>query len=317
MAACLRSGRVEPRRGVNAMRIFDGGDVTADLAERPDALGWLITFSYATDDNVRGEPFALPIARGLPLSHISIVANRNHWWQTAEQEALAQAIHSVPNYASGFRVGYGASMGGYGALLHARSLAFDRVLAVCPQTVIRDRSVPFREQWLGWLEDVQHYRDDIHASRPDDAEVIIMYDPADAIDRAHINHLRERQFEFEALVTPCAGHPPFYFLKDIGLLSSLTRQLIMGEVRAAEARRQIRALRKLSPIYTGSFAQTEFAQRRPELLVRLIDICLADYDRRRARAKARGLKFRRGHERKRYEDFRTSYLATLASTRSG
>ncbi len=112
--------------------LFDGRDM--QLLHLPGATPYsLVTFHamYARANGRSG--FALNLARKCGIDLYMVVPTAPNWYPVAEARVCAQLIAARKDRPS---IGYGASMGGYGVLKHARAMGTDASLAFSPQITI-------------------------------------------------------------------------------------------------------------------------------------------------------------------------------------
>lgn len=189
--------------------------------------------------------------RGIP--HVCFIAKQNHWWQTSSlPDALDRAWSEVGRRHERF-VSYGASMGGYGAMLAASFLSLDRVVAFYPQASIREELVS-DDRWRIEQNMLTPYFDDLAFRVPSSVELYIIYDPFHDLDARHVRLLRSRSSPRE-LHVGLSGHSTLLILSRIGMLTSLVEQLIAGGEIPENFRSEFRRRRRgKSMFYTQAAA---------------------------------------------------------------
>src|SRR3712207_9016 len=98
--------------------LFEGSDLKVTLQDRSDGPV-VVTF---TEHHAR-----YPIAEGFGdrflekqgIASVSFISKANHWWQTAEMHQAIDLVRKHSAIASRRKIGYGSSMGAYGAILFA------------------------------------------------------------------------------------------------------------------------------------------------------------------------------------------------------
>jgi hypothetical protein len=197
---------------------------------------------------------------GIPAIHVT--AAWNHWYLTPE---MAPALEAARAAASGHaRIAtYGSSMGGYAALLHARALGAQRVVALSPRFAVDPAKVPFHPVEREELPRLDLGADDMEAALAHPARYLVASD-IHRFDGGHIARLRAAGRRRLALVPlPFAGHPCGHFLREARLLSGMaTRLLLDEEPRLKLWRRRVRAARRLSPRYWSELSHAAAATGR-------------------------------------------------------
>lgn len=183
--------------------------------------------------------------RGLP--HVCFIAKQNHWWQVkALPHAMSHAWAAIAGRHDHV-VTYGASMGGYGALLAASFFPVDSVIAFYPQTTINKDLVP-DPRWVREHELLTPWYDALTYWPPRRTRVNVVYDPWQAEDRRHVDFLarRTRVTQFRAGLS---GHVTLAGLNQMGKLGGLVTKLIAGPVDPCEFHRRFRRGRRHIPLF--------------------------------------------------------------------
>ena len=130
--------------------LYSGRDMRATLlcpkTESPSQT-LFVTFS-----NFRGAPsleddgFGQDILNKMGIPAINIVTAGNTWFQSPEVFDLAQTVLKTRSkFAKS--VGYGSSMGGYGAMMLSNLLRLDATLTLSPQYSIQPEKVQGDSRW--------------------------------------------------------------------------------------------------------------------------------------------------------------------------
>lgn len=165
------------------------------------------------------------IFQKLGYSGVFVTAKADHWWQIDDRDALCAAVRrAVSPYVE--RVAYGVSMGAYGALSLGADMDCTRVVAVAPQTVLSDPTVPLHHSWRTMLNGRPILRDDVVSDLRGLVPEII-YDPFQELDTAHVRYLAARRPVVE-LCLPFAGHMVLRTLLECDVLPDVTRRLLAG-----------------------------------------------------------------------------------------
>jgi tetratricopeptide (TPR) repeat protein len=247
--------------------LFDGAALRARLV--PGA-GDALCVTFAPRESIPsvalpgfGEDFLREA--GIPAIHLT--AATRHWWLTPEMPAAIAAIRAA---AAPFRrvVAYGSSMGAYGALLHARALGAQAVLALSPVISPDPAKPPFERRWRRDLPGLDLAGDDLGAALPRDADLVLAFDPLHP-DAAHAAMIAAAApGRTRPLPVPFAGHPCGLLLAEAGLLADLARAVILGRGDApAACRAGLRAARAGVPRYWRGLAERALGGGRAALAV--------------------------------------------------
>lgn len=194
-----------------------------------DALGW-------------GEDFFSN--RGQPV--ICVLFKKANWYQS---EGFFEAMRAARSFL-GEKVkisAYGASMGGYGAILAGKALQADYVLALCPQYTIQQDIAPFERRYRDQARAIGTFSYDIDKEMDDQIDYVVIYDPTHNIDRRH-EALFESTQKWTRIPLPGSSH---------GVLSNILEMvskdvfigLILKQISPREFRSELRKGRISSPRY--------------------------------------------------------------------
>jgi len=151
------------------------------------------------------------------------VRGRN-WWQTPD---IWPAIAAVNACANGMElIGYGGSMGGYGAINFAEDLNLRSLIAFSSQYLVDPEKVPFEERWRWETNGLQYINDKISNSKPFDHGYMI-YDP-ESQDAIHADLILQRH-SLTSIMVNGGDHDEVGKLSRLDMLQPLVLDLIRGE----------------------------------------------------------------------------------------
>ncbi len=164
----------------------------------------LVTFGDAITLASGDRFFAdVPAAKG-DVTCLGIMTHRENWYPASAMRRLARAVAPLLSpYAT--RIGYGGSMGGYGAIKFSAVLGTSHTIALCPQwSIDRDECDGNDPGFQHWFRPYMAG----HHIRPDEADgrVVLCFDPGDAIDRFHAVRLSEVVPSAFVIRMPMVGH---------------------------------------------------------------------------------------------------------------
>lgn len=228
--------------------IFLGRDLMAHAVEPDERLTNVLVVTFGSLDTqiaagVRGFGEEFLLKNG--VSAIHILPRKKNWYQTAE---LNKVIELVVYEASRFAgiVTYGSSMGAYAALLCSNRIGARTVLAISPQFSIDAGKVPFEKRWRRFASQIDFVDDDVNAGIAPNARSLIFYDSIGP-DAQQVRWIAAPRLERHPL--PFSGHGTPGYLRDIGLLSSVTMAAITDNFDTRSFRAQVRSRRADSSIY--------------------------------------------------------------------
>lgn len=180
-------------------------------------------------------PFGHEFLAKQGLDTIAVRKKAENFYQPLSRAAFEAAVVPVAQQYARV-VSYGSSLGAYAALYYSRDLPWT-VIASSPRvsahpefgTAAWQQRCPF-----------QHERFSPEAEAR--CDVVIFFDPRDAIDRRYIEGEVLRQFQRTQVVrVPFAGHPANQFLGDIGYIAPYVRAVLAGVDPPMLKRRKHRA----------------------------------------------------------------------------
>jgi hypothetical protein len=211
--------------------LFSGENVELVLNGDPTDASLCVTFSPL----IRKEQPALTgfaekflSDRNVPTLHF--ITKRNHWWQVADMEECVKFAQPAID-ASKRRVGYGSSMGAFGAIKFSRDLKLHAIAAFAPQFSPDPAKVPWEKRWMQFRNQLESF--DHELATPKDCKVYVFYDP-NGPDALHANLIAEAT-DIERIELPEFGHLALRKLKECGCLEPI----LMGLIRNSTNREDI------------------------------------------------------------------------------
>lgn len=203
---------------------FDNLDIA--MENRADRRPW--GFKFIEDQN---------------WSMLGVMANGWTWfrdpWVTDQFDQLADE-----GFFAGFKtvIFYGASMGGYGALVFSAAAPGANVVVFSPQTVLDKALVPWETRYrLAWKFDYSdHYGDAVNTVDAA-ARVSLFFDPYSPLDKAHVDRLSGANLHHYRC--PFLGHRLGSSLQQMGILQQVVLRAMEGELAQAEFTRILRQRR--------------------------------------------------------------------------
>lgn len=172
------------------------------------------------------------------INVVSIKSHGNHWYQHAEMDEVIDRINQ--RLAGRQRVGYGSSMGGYGALNFSERLGLSRVLLFAPQSSCDVREVPWERRWEVEQDTLVTRYDRISQIAP--VPGYLFFDPHNRNDRRHADRILERH-PVTPIKMPFSGHHALDWFSQNRTISQLIKSVVFDATRekdAIHARRQDR-----------------------------------------------------------------------------
>lgn len=239
------------------MEIFEGQDirVVARLFDNStDVL--VVTFT--------GRAAAPPVAKGFGesyllkrrISAVHFISKDNHWWQTPEPKLAIEELRKRGLIDGKRQITlYGSSMGGYASLILSSLIRPRRIVVFSPQYSIDEKRVPFEQRWRDYAAKLRFDHDDMASGIDHDAEIKVVYDPFFLPDQQHVA-LIERHRAFEHIPVPFAGHNTARVLEELGIITGVIDQLLLGDFHSAQFLRLYRQTRARSSLFWYGLSQT-------------------------------------------------------------
>lgn len=243
--------------------LFRSGNLLVKAARRPGE-DCIVTFDSYTDDPKLDRPAFGEEAfaqAGLPAIHV--VNRRNSWYQELEWREMVAAIAAA---TAPYRrvLAYGSSMGGYAALRFGKMIGATSALAISPQYSMQRDRTGFDTRWAKTVNRIR-WRPELAGPLPADLPAVIVYDPAHAFDRHHVE-LIAHEMPVRRIALPFSGHPSGTYLGECGLLRPLALGVLAGETDFTGLLRVARDHRRNSTSYFIALARTA-GPRNPERAV--------------------------------------------------
>jgi hypothetical protein len=187
-------------------------------------------------------------ARG--INSIGVTPAENDWWQHDE---IIEAIAAIRRTTRGMhRVGYGASMGGYGVINFADMLGLAHLVAICPQFSIDPRKAPYETRWNREAARIVFRHDRIaHAARLRHGTIV--YDPL-CVDGKHVQDI-QKHHQLSEVKPFFGGHEQLAMLYQAGVLQGLLLSLVNDRFEPASFVRDLRSGRRNSPVFWLNLAE--------------------------------------------------------------
>ncbi|MGV3549911.1 hypothetical protein [Rhizobium sp.] len=260
--------------------VFDGSvyRIRARIAKSASPL--IVTFAhYNPRPTADGEGYGEAYLAKRGYDFVCIHTKANDWYQSDEFDDVVRVVRPL---TSGRRaVGYGGSMGGYGAINHAQALGLTSVVAVCPQFAI-GRLAPWEYRWKSDAEAIAFKRHNMEI--PQLREGIILCDPW-CMDGVHARHIMRHQ---ALKVIPVYGsdHHPGVVLNQCGVLDELMQAAFVGDICWQDFQQRYRRGRAKSMTWLLCMGEQLAHRRHPKMAMRLADIARelgqpADFDQAR------------------------------------
>jgi len=194
-----------------------------------EALGW-------------GEPFFRK--RNQPVIYV-LFKNAN-WYQS---EGFLDAMKAARTFlGTDIKISaYGASMGGYGAILAGKTLKADHVLALCPQYSIQQDITPFERRYRNQAAEIGVFRYDIDSEMDNKITYVVAFDPTHNIDRRH-EAMFKRPEKWRRILLPGSGHGVLSNILEMTTKEDLLK-LTLNQISPSDFRQALRQGRTSSLRY--------------------------------------------------------------------
>lgn len=251
--------------------IFKGADLDVFYYKAAGSQALFVTFTNF-GGVVPRLGFAEEFVEKQGYSGLYFIQKANHWWQTPEVfEAIAAIKATGLLRAHPKKIGYGSSMGGYGAILFSAHLDLDQVIALSPQYSIQRSKVAFDPRWKRESEEINFICDDLSIAVKH-GDVHVFYDPFHQ-DSKHVK-LISKEVPCKLYRVPFAGHPVVRLIAEAGLLKSTVLGLVDGSFSKLEFSRALRAGRRQHKQFFFGMARAAYHSNRMNLVIRISDIGL-------------------------------------------
>lgn len=244
-------------------------DAEIQVIHRPGRSDFtLVTFASLGARPEPGTFWGLEPAEALDLDCISFTPRDDNWFPAASMAVVAPLVHRIARPA---RVGYGYSMGGYGALKYGRLLGLTHALALSPQYSIDPLDAPEETRNHHW------FRPELHRDMLVKAEDLapwcaVVGDRWEDYEGRRLHYFTER-LPAHPLPAPFMGHWTIWLAVGTAVLEAFLRGVLARDV--AGLRRLVLAQCKASPVWRAMLGAAAVKHGRPALGRRLWDQALA------------------------------------------
>ncbi|MBY8976840.1 hypothetical protein KHP62_13535 [Rhodobacteraceae bacterium NNCM2] len=245
-----------------ARHVLPDAEVTSALGIPADAPVVVTFWHAAAPVGLDGSGYGQGFFERRGIEAVHILNDRVDWFQHDE---ILDCLAAIRRELGPDRriIAYGASMGGYGAILSSGPLVADKVLAIAPQFSIDRAVVPFERRWRVEAEEIGPFVHDITQLMREDAEVFVLYDPR-SVDRLQFE-LFPRGDGWHELALPFSGHLPAMALQEAGLLSRLILEIWRGDLDLASFRCEMMERRRVSSTYWRTICLTALRLRHMQV----------------------------------------------------
>jgi len=223
-------------------------------------------------------PWAYDLVSPRGWDVLGVIVKRPDWFQDADLAAAMMEMRDTGFFTRYRRVSmYGASMGGFGALVFAPLAPGCTVLAMAPQSTLDRTRAPFETRYryarsiTTWDGPFCDAAEGIRAA----GRAYVIWDPHELIDAAHVARLGSGSNIFP-LAVPDVGHkiPPAF--KKMGILKSVALTGLEGRLDTNEFRRLFRARRNSVPWIQNLLARAD-ARGHHTLALKAAERALANH----------------------------------------
>ena len=139
-------------------------------------------------------------------AYITVASKKNDWFLSS---SLEDCKPSVSEFTKRFDrvVGFGSSMGAYGALAMSRAFRFKQVLVVSPQATPFPNKPPFDVRFANHASTLDPNFDRLLDEPRKGLGGIILFDPQIRLDRLHVRLIQNAFPRLKTRAFPFAGHP--------------------------------------------------------------------------------------------------------------
>lgn len=255
-------------KGVGFLRKGRGHTLMHVARKKPILLVTFDNLSNVGDTSTARAPWAYKFAQDLNLSHLGVMAHVKAWYRDGALIDEMQRLADDGFFARYERVVFaGTSMGGFAALAFAKLAPGSHVIAFSPQTTLDTDLVPWESRfWSGRRQDWSLPLSDGAQTIEDCAQVNVIYDPYNELDRKHAERVQGPNVRH--LKCFYANHKTPVYLRRMGTLKDIMELGVMGELSEARFYSLLRARRSL-PWYRGNLEGYFRAKDRPEMADRV------------------------------------------------
>ncbi|WP_018183749.1 hypothetical protein [Kaistia granuli] len=206
-------------------------------------------------------PFGLRYFSTNNVNVVSIKSHGNHWYQHDEMDDVIERINQ--RLAGRQRVGYGSSMGAYGAINFSERLSLSRVLLFAPQFSPDMARFPWEQRWQADQTGLVCRYDVVSQIAPV-AGGYIFYDPFNGNDRKHADLITARH-PLTPVKMPFSGHHTLDWFGQNKTISRLIKLMVFDSGRECEAIRYRRLDRQNISTYWLNLSAHYLSKDKPAL----------------------------------------------------
>jgi hypothetical protein len=168
------------------------------------------------------------------FTHLHLATRQNDWFLNPD---LPGALKDIAEFAAPFarKVALGFSMGGFGALMLSRVVAFDRLLLVSPHSTFSPEYPPFDDRFASAMvapEFAAIAYETILAGPTSAAECVVLYDSTTAFDTDHAGAVTRLFRETRLVDLKGGGHPATRLLTDNNRFGLVVKAITGGALDA-------------------------------------------------------------------------------------
>ncbi|MBQ1203671.1 MAG: glycosyltransferase family 2 protein [Loktanella sp.] len=213
------------------------------------------------------------ITKKLGCSVLGVMASKRNWFRQQFVHDSFDLLRDSGFFAQFEEIlFYGASMGGFGALIYAKAAPGARILAIAPQSTLDRRILPDDNRW-GWTARLDwdgRYADAAEGTATA-KDVLLFADPYFAPDVAQMARFSGdniRRFHM-----PFFGHQLPNALVNMGILAPIVTEILDGEFTKKRFYQLMRARRDL-PRYQHDLLMKAEEKNHPKLAIQVCEYTL-------------------------------------------
>ena len=218
------------------------------------------------------DPWGFSLFKKIGLNVVSFASvEKPSWYRSEEFHHFIYKLN-VATASFNIRLGYGVSMGGFGAAAFSNSLGMQRLLLLYPVASKNSELAPWIRddegarlwyEWnLGCVDGATSY-----------CEGIILYDPLYRRDAKAVDRFSNR---FSRIRCPGLGHGFAGTFVSSGILNDLIKDFIVNAVNVSLMQRRINNARRFMPYYYNKILNKEISMRRKDIITSYRIKCLIE-----------------------------------------
>ena len=182
------------------------------------------------------------------FSYITVASKRNDWFLSPSLVDCAGVVSDVMARYTRV-VGFGSSMGGYGALAMSRTFRFNQVLVVSPQITVFPEEPPFDTRFKTYAKDLDQTYDTLAQNPRKGLGGVLLYDPNQPEDCGHREMISSLFPRLKPVPMSFAGHPALKLISQAGGFPRIQDELIANHISAHRLRQLHRTIGRETPQY--------------------------------------------------------------------